>query len=75
MQTKSLLDANPLVRREMVVLISRLFSGHFQVCGPILRNVILQGEEKGMTGEQVKIGEEVKTTISRLTRDYHRHLQ
>jgi len=55
----ALLDANPIVRREMVVLISRLFSGHFQVCGPILRNVILQGEEKSQTGEQVKIGEEV----------------
>ena len=39
----ALLDANPLVRREMVVLFSRLFSGHFRVCGPVLRNVILRG--------------------------------
>ena len=62
----ALLDANPLVRREMVVLFSRLFSGHFRVCGPILRNVILRGgsgsggglgsDEQATVGDQMHFG-------------------
>ena len=42
----AVLDASPLVRREVVVLFSRLFSGHFPICSPTLHSTILSGDSK-----------------------------